>query len=87
MKTKTDTLIKALRILANDIQSEDGVGNAAIAEAAERLDELERENAALQVAGNEMYRILTIPGESDFKDWATEPEIDRAIAGWREAQP
>jgi hypothetical protein len=40
MKTQTQTLIKALRILANDIESPDGVANAAIAEAAERLDEL-----------------------------------------------
>ena len=39
---KTDTLIlvKAMRRLANDIQSDDGVANAAIAEAADRLEEL-----------------------------------------------
>ena len=35
--TDTKTLIEALRILARDIQSEDGVANAAIAEAADRL--------------------------------------------------
>ena len=42
MNQKTDTLIliKAMRRLANDIQSDDGVANAAIAEAAERLEEL-----------------------------------------------
>lgn len=40
MKTDTLTLIKAMRRLANDIQSEDGVANAAIAEAADRLEEL-----------------------------------------------
>lgn len=39
-KTDTETLVKALRILAVDIQSDDGVANAAIAEAAERIDEL-----------------------------------------------
>lgn len=38
-KTKTQTLIEALHILARDIQSEDGVANAAIAEAAERMRE------------------------------------------------
>jgi hypothetical protein len=40
MKTDTPTLIRALRILAQDIQSGDGVANAAIAEAADRLEEL-----------------------------------------------
>jgi hypothetical protein len=40
MRTDTTILIKALRILSNDIQSEDGVANAAIAEAADRLEEL-----------------------------------------------
>jgi hypothetical protein len=42
MTPKTDTLIliKAMRRMADDIQSEDGVANAAIAEAADRLEEL-----------------------------------------------
>ena len=40
MKTPTQNLAAALRILANDIESPDGVANAAIAEAAERLNEL-----------------------------------------------
>jgi len=38
MKTDTTTLIKAMRVLAQDIQSGDGVANAAIAEAADRLE-------------------------------------------------
>lgn len=41
MKTDTNTLIDALRILARDIQSEDGIANAAIAEAADRLEKLQ----------------------------------------------
>jgi hypothetical protein len=41
--TDTETLIKALRILANDIQSDDGIANAAIAEAADRLEKLSNE--------------------------------------------
>lgn len=42
MTPKTDTLIliKAMRRLADDIQSDDGVANAAISEAADRLEEL-----------------------------------------------
>jgi len=43
VKTDTKTLIKALRILVEDIQSEDGVANACIAEAADMLEELNRE--------------------------------------------
>jgi hypothetical protein len=44
MKTPTATLIEALRILSRDIESEDGTANAAIAEAADRLEELSRAN-------------------------------------------
>lgn len=39
-RAKTETIIDALRILADDIVSEDGVASAAIREAAERLQEL-----------------------------------------------
>lgn len=42
-RSTTETLIKALRILAEDIQSDDGVANACIAEAADRLEELSNE--------------------------------------------
>ena len=41
--TETKVLIEALRILARDIQSGDGVANAAIAEAADRLEELAKD--------------------------------------------
>jgi hypothetical protein len=40
MRSKTETIIGALRVLANDIQSGDGLANAAIAEAADRIEEL-----------------------------------------------
>ena len=39
-KTETMTLIAALRALANEIYSEDGVANAAIADAADRMEAL-----------------------------------------------
>lgn len=55
MRNSTETLIVAMRILSQDIQSEDGVVSAATAEAAQRLEEqqeritkLERENDALR---------------------------------------
>lgn len=41
MKTNTKTLIKALRILSEDIQSDDGIANACVAEAADRIEELQ----------------------------------------------
>jgi len=40
MRSKTETIIGALRILAGDIFSEDGIANLAIAEAADRMEEL-----------------------------------------------
>ena len=40
MRTKTETIIGALRVLAKDIESGDGVANLAIAEAADRMEEL-----------------------------------------------
>jgi len=43
MRTKTEILISALRILARDIQSDDGIANAVIFEAADRLEELHNE--------------------------------------------
>lgn len=39
--SSTHTLITALRALAREIQSADGVANAAIAEAADRLEEMQ----------------------------------------------
>jgi hypothetical protein len=41
-RSSTESLIAALRVLARDIQSDDGIANAAITEAADRLDELSR---------------------------------------------
>ena len=43
MKSSTDTIISALRVLARDIQTDDGVVNACLEEAAGRLEELQRE--------------------------------------------
>jgi hypothetical protein len=55
VRTSTETLIAAMRILSQDIQSEDGAANAAVADAAERLAEqhmriakLEQENDAMR---------------------------------------
>lgn len=47
MRTKTEILIKAMHILTENIQSDDGVANAAISEAAFRLEELNSLNKEL----------------------------------------
>ena len=39
-KSSVETLIAAMRILASEIHSDDGVANAAIAEAANRLERM-----------------------------------------------
>ena len=49
MKSSTETLIKSLQILAQEIESPDGVANAAIAEAAERLRELSNDVLAKRI--------------------------------------
>jgi len=58
MKTKSKTLIKALRILSEDVQSDDGVANACIAEAANRIEELEDKVSELnQKLCKEIFRL------------------------------
>ena len=53
MRPSTETLIADMRILAAEIQSPDGVANAAIREAAERLVELDGALDALRTADAE----------------------------------
>jgi len=48
MKSDIHTLISALRILSNEIWSDDGVANAVVLEAANRLQELHDENKSLK---------------------------------------
>jgi hypothetical protein len=61
MRSTTSTIIEALHILSHDIQSDDGVANACIAEAAGRLTELHTENKSLKrqvSAWKEAFRFL-----------------------------
>jgi len=46
MRSTTETLIAAMQVLSKEVYCEDGIANSAIAEAAERLEELQ--NAAQQ---------------------------------------
>jgi hypothetical protein len=65
MRTDTQTLITAMRHLAATIQSGDGVANAAIAEAADRLGELldemphaiDKLNADIEKAGQRVAKV------------------------------
>jgi len=50
-RTDIKTLIDAMRILSEGIQSEDGVANAAIAEAGQRLQEQDDYINKLELAG------------------------------------
>lgn len=53
MRSSTETLIKALQLLAKEIESPDGVANAAIAESAGRMAELLKDCIYLE---NEMFK-------------------------------
>jgi len=44
MRNSTETIIEAMRILSREIYSKGGVANAAVAEAADRLEEISLEN-------------------------------------------
>ena len=60
MKTSTETLIAAMRILSQDIQSEDGAANAAVAEAAERLAEQHMRITQLEQENDDMREDLLL---------------------------
>ena len=58
MKTDDYILIEALHILSNDIQSQDGVANACITEAANRMKELLNEITVLKCQLREKEMLL-----------------------------
>jgi hypothetical protein len=64
VRSSTEKLIKAMQILSSDIQSDDGVANAAIAEAAQRLEEQQErikrlEEARTVAAANSLANMLS----------------------------
>lgn len=96
MKTKTSTLVEALYILADDIESQDGVPEAAIMEAAERITILAGANKAMaEMAANLMGEMDDLRGIADklFKSLASKKGItDDDLCGlanyqsWRKEQ-
>lgn len=69
MKTEDKTLIEALEILSRDIQSDDGIANACILEAAQRLRELTVpiDVEALQKENEENCRLLGMSAEREIQ--------------------
>ena len=64
-RTKTSTLVSAMRELARTVQCDDGVANAAIAEAADRLAELDGERTVLRGLLAECASVIsTIEGDN-----------------------
>jgi hypothetical protein len=71
-RTPDATLISALRILARDIQSGDGVANACLMEAAARLEELVEERRWVSVGERlpEDEEWVDVAGDwGDFVGW------------------
>ncbi len=64
MRTSTETLIAAMRILSQDIQSDDGVANAVIAEAAQRLEEQQEHIKKLESENDDMREDLLLWGDT-----------------------
>ena len=84
MKTSTETLIKAMRILSSDIQSDDGVANAAIAEAAQRLAEQQERIKRLEEAIEGTIKwIVDLANSGDAGFW--NPEEQSVIIAARAA--
>ncbi len=75
MKSTTRSLINALRVLDSQLQSEDGVANAVVAEAATRLEEQQERIKRLESAGDLMAQRAAQLGL-----------LPMAIEGWTKAK-
>lgn len=58
MKTTTQTLVTALRALSTNIQSEDGVANSVVMEAADRITDLSRIIATMQAESEDDMEVM-----------------------------
>lgn len=73
-RTHTDIIAKAMDMLARDVESRDGVANAAIGEAAQRLREL-------QSRVNKWEAELGAVMPADLKDWHQNDPLERPAVG------
>ena len=84
MRTSTETLIAAMRILSQDIQSDDGVANAVIAEAGERLAEQHMRINRLEDCLETAWGIIS---NVSGGDWTLQKhEWQEAVVRWRDNQ-
>ena len=83
-KTDDKVLIAAMRILAQDIVTEDGVANSAIAEAANRLEELSESLLVAKAALKHVSENSTNPWvKIDYTDETTWPDENRpCLVAW-----
>jgi hypothetical protein len=81
MKTPTEKLVAALHALATDIQSDDGVANAAIYEAAHRLEEQNQRIKRLEEAGDALLWYFCPKNTGDISFLQSE-----AIKQWNKAK-
>ena len=81
-KTSNDKLVSALRILASEVESPDGVANVTIGEGADRIEELAAELARVTVERDEVSGKLNREIEAaDFR----ERDLHARGADWRAA--
>ena len=67
MIAKAETCIKALRALAQDIQSDDGVANAALDECADRMERMEQRINQLETENDSLRADLMVWSEKEIK--------------------
>ena len=67
MIAKAETCIKALRALAQDIQSDDGVANAALDECADRMERMEQRINQLEAENDALRADLLVWSEKEIK--------------------
>ena len=92
IKTSTPTLVWALRILAAEIETPDGVASMAIVEAADRIEELRGLNDALAAALRGTVTMLEswhsdMPQHVGDKEPATLSAAHAALASAESCQP
>lgn len=78
-RTDTKTPIESMRILARDIRSADGVANAAIAEAADRLEELDECRSALTYYFGIGTKASLLQFRKEVEQYDNDPRMIRAI--------
>jgi len=82
MRSDTKTIVDAMRILARDVESDDGVANTAMLEAANRLEEL---NEMLSQEWGRLNQEIDTDGHyghSGSYPLSDSLEIDEDVPGW-----